>query len=76
MTKLLIELKALLHKYSQDGVSATPDFILAKYILNSLDIFTTAIKERDSWVSFNADIKALGFSNEECQLPTTLVVGL
>ena len=67
MAKLLVELKDLLNKYSQDSASNTPDFILTKYILNSLDIFTTAIKERDAWFNFyfNTEIKTLGFSNED-----------
>ena len=43
------ELSELLNKYNQDGKCRTPDYILAKIIVNFLDSFAIAVVKRDSW---------------------------
>lgn len=46
------ELAHLINKYSRENGSGTPDFILAKYLENSLKIFGQAVKDRESWYGF------------------------
>jgi glycerophosphoryl diester phosphodiesterase len=43
------ELIELLNKYAKRNESGTPDFILAKYLLNCLHAFDTATKARSEW---------------------------
>jgi hypothetical protein len=49
MTDFKRELTTLLNRYSIENDSDTPDFILAEYILKSLEAFETATKIRDEW---------------------------
>lgn len=42
-----VELKRLINRYSKEGGSNTPDFVLAKYLCNCLDAFNTASRERE-----------------------------
>ena len=43
------ELESLLNRYCKDNASNTPDFLLAEYMLNVLDAFTTLNNERERW---------------------------
>ena len=43
------ELESLLNIHSQENFSNTPDWILAKYLLNCLVNFNEAIRARDDW---------------------------
>lgn len=43
------ELMQLLNRHSAEGVSNTPDFVLAEYLMTSLRAVEDAIKTRDSW---------------------------
>lgn len=43
------ELTALLNKHSAENGSNTPDWILADYLLRSLDAFEQATKAREIW---------------------------
>lgn len=43
------ELTSLINKYSKENDSNTPDFILANYIMRSLDNFNLTMKERCKW---------------------------
>lgn len=43
------ELTELINKHSEENNSNTPDFILAKYLNNALEIFNTAIVDREQW---------------------------
>lgn len=43
------ELEILINKYSQENGSNTPDFILARYILDCLDAFDRAVNARSQW---------------------------
>jgi hypothetical protein len=45
------ELKKLINKYSLEGVSDTPDFILAEHLLRSLELFHQTTNVRKSWYS-------------------------
>ena len=43
------ELEKLLNYYSMENCSATPDFILANYLIASLDNFDLSVKRREEW---------------------------
>lgn len=43
------ELTALINKHSLEGESDTPDFILAKFLKNSLKAFNEATRRRSDW---------------------------
>ena len=43
------ELTALLNKYSQENGSDTPDFVLAIYLMNCLDVWNRAVHQREKW---------------------------
>ncbi len=45
------ELAHLLNKYSKEGGSSTPDFILARYLCQCLASFDMVMRERRSWYS-------------------------
>ena len=52
------DLSALINKYSQEGRSNTPDFILARYLIHCLKAYNVAVSGRDSWYGFEPN-KAL-----------------
>jgi hypothetical protein len=43
------ELEKLINRHSQENLSNTPDFILARYIAGCLEAFNTAVTRRESW---------------------------
>jgi hypothetical protein len=43
------DLRELLKKHGRDSNSTTPDFVLARYLLSSLEAFDTATNRRDEW---------------------------
>lgn len=43
------ELESLLNKFSEDRYSNTPDFILARFMKQSLESFNAAVNWRDQW---------------------------
>jgi len=45
----LTELTALINRFSLENKSATPDFILAKYLLGCLAMYDDAMRERTAW---------------------------
>lgn len=45
----LSELTSLINKYSLEGASNTPDFILAGYLENCLIVFNRAMQARKNW---------------------------
>lgn len=46
------ELQSLINSWSKENDSNTPDFILAQYVQNCLDAFTSATKQRDNWYGY------------------------
>ncbi len=54
------ELAALLNKYSVEGNSNTPDFILADFLIGCLMRFDTAVNRRDNWYGISP-----GFQKQE-----------
>ena len=38
-----------INKHSQEGNSNTPDYILAQYLKGCLDVFATAVQQRETW---------------------------
>jgi hypothetical protein len=57
------ELENLINRHSRENGSDTPDFILARYLTNALEIFDTAVKEREQWYS-----RAPELSDEDMEL--------
>ena len=45
------ELAAVINKYSREGRSNTPDFILAGYLVNCLEAYEAAMERRKEWRS-------------------------
>lgn len=45
------ELTKLLNRHSCENNSNTPDFLLARYLLQSLEVYERAVRARDSWYS-------------------------
>lgn len=43
------QLEDLLNRHSQENVSNTPDFILAKFLVDCMAAFNAAVKERTKW---------------------------
>ena len=43
------QIEYLLNRASRENVSNTPDFILAQYLLDSLEAFEKATKRRSAW---------------------------
>jgi len=46
---LEIELRKLLNCYSRENESNTPDYILAKFMMDCLDAYEMATNRRDKW---------------------------
>ena len=49
LTEFEQKLKSLLNRYSQENMSATPDFILAEYMIAALHAFNRATRAREHW---------------------------
>lgn len=45
----LNEITYVINKYSEDNKSNTPDFILAQYMKDCLDVLNKTIRTRDAW---------------------------
>ena len=45
------ELAVVINKYSREGRSNTPDFILAGYLVNCLEAYEAAMERREEWRS-------------------------
>jgi hypothetical protein len=50
------ELESLLNRYSMEGGSDTPDFILAQYLWDCLAAWNRAVNERTEWYGRDAQI--------------------
>lgn len=53
------ELSSLLNKYSAESVSGTPDFILAKFMLESVKAYNEAVSHRAEWRGETCKLPAL-----------------
>ena len=49
MRPLIDELTTLLNGYSEENESNTPDFLLAKFVLQCLEAFNVTTRARDRW---------------------------
>ncbi len=43
------ELEILINRYSKDNECNTPDFILAEYLMNCLNVYKIAINKNIKW---------------------------
>lgn len=46
------DLSTILNCHSEENKSDTPDFILAQYLMASLDVYNKVTKERDRWKGY------------------------
>jgi hypothetical protein len=51
------ELTSLINKHSKENGSGTPDFILAHYLHDCLDLFHVAVNRREAWYGREQDPK-------------------
>ena len=47
------ELNDLINRYSIENESDTPDYLLAKYLIDCLKVYANIVKKRDQWFSFS-----------------------
>ncbi|GAJ21261.1 unnamed protein product [marine sediment metagenome] len=43
------KLRCLINSESMEGISNTPDFILAQYMNSCLEVFVEAVQQRETW---------------------------
>ena len=48
------DIETAINRSSMENGSATPDYILARYLEASLAAFDLAVRDRDEWHGFNA----------------------
>ena len=49
------ELESLINRHSKENGSNTPDFILAEYLEDCLNIFDKIVRDREEWYGRNSD---------------------
>ena len=47
--EIVQEFASIINRYSIENDSNTPDFILAEYLADCLDVWAWATKKRESW---------------------------
>lgn len=52
-------LRELLNKTSQENGSDTPDFILARYLINCMKAYNKATNRRDKWYGYKQKISKI-----------------
>lgn len=57
MSNLEEEMKSLLNQYSVENESNTPDYVLARYLFESLDAFNKAVRTRELFYGRNPSDK-------------------
>lgn len=58
------ELQDLINRHSMENGSDTPDFILARYLVNCLEVFDRAVMDRDQWYGPNSPSVRLKFNRD------------
>ena len=53
------ELYLLINRFSQENMSNTPDFILARYLVDSLSAFNNSVNAREAWYGRNHTLNNL-----------------
>ena len=59
------ELEDLLNKYCIESKASTPDYIVAKYVMNCLESMNNVIKHRDHWYDLRRKHKFIYSESEE-----------
>jgi hypothetical protein len=54
------ELSALINKHSIENQSDTPDFLLARFLIECLDTWSNIVRARDAWYNFDLATRTLG----------------
>lgn len=63
MTEFERELTSLLNCQCLENESNTPDFVLAKFLVDSLASFNNAIRRREAWYGRDPDASPGGMTN-------------
>ena len=58
------ELACLLNKYSKENGSNTPDFILAEYLTQQLEVWNLVVRAREEWYGRKFSQGSLGVQKE------------
>ena len=48
-------LRALLNEHCKENDSNTPDFLLARYLMRSLETYNDIVRDRDQWLGYRRD---------------------
>jgi hypothetical protein len=56
--RLVCDIAAVLNLHSRENVSNTPDYILAEYMVGSLEAFEAASNARESWYGVKLEAAA------------------
>jgi len=59
------ELETLINRYSQEGASNTPDFILAQFLLSCLAAWNTGVQQRETWYGRDASPSSTASDDKE-----------
>jgi hypothetical protein len=63
-------LEALINQYSKENISDTPDFILAHYLTDCLQVFNTAVIARERWYGRNCGFGSATINPADDAQPT------
>lgn len=55
--EIIRDLASVINRHSLENDSNTPDFLLAEYLLDSLDVFTKTSVAREKWYGKKLEIK-------------------
>lgn len=58
-SSLASDLRRLLNLHSRENRSGTPDIVLARFLINALEAFESAVNQRDNWWGFVPKIGGL-----------------
>ena len=54
------DLAALINRYSLEGLSNTPDFLLADYMIACLKVYSESVNKRENWYGRERKFLATG----------------
>lgn len=63
LTPVEEEIRQVLNRYSAEAPSNTPDYILAKYLIDCLKAFNEAVSVRNQWYGINELARAIEVDN-------------
>jgi len=64
------EIASVLNRHSQENASNTPDFLLARFLLDCLGAFNRAVRDRESWYGRDPNMGPAGQMTDTNARPT------